>query len=198
MNGLFFLSFTLFLLMDSPGNIPFYISFLKEVPPKRQRWIIFREMLIALGLILLFNFVGESLLRFLQIDTSTVLVAGGVILFILSLRMIFPSPKDTSLDIPKNTEPFIVPLAVPLVAGPAVLAAVILYSSQVSVFLLSMAIILAWAASLLILLSSPTLKGMLGERGVIALERLMGLILILIAVQMFLSGLSACFQPKTF
>ncbi len=192
-----YLSFTLFLLMDSFGNIPFFLSFLKGIPRKRQRWIICREMLIALITIVLFNFLGEALLLFLQIQTFTVQVAGGVILFILSLRMIFPAPKELGLEQSRAKEPFIVPLAVPLVAGPAVLAAVILYSQQTSLWIMSAAIFLAWMASLLVLLISPFLQHLLGNKGVTALERLMGLILILIAVQMFLSGFSSCFTPSS-
>ena len=192
MTEIAYLAFTLFLLMDSPGNIPFFLSFLKEVPAKRQKWIILRELIIALFVIILFNFLGEALLTFLQIKTSTVQVAGGIILFILSLRMIFPAVKELGIEKTPFSEPFIVPLAIPLVAGPAVLAAVILYSNQTPLKTMTLAIFLAWGFSLLVLLSSPFLKKLLGDKGIIALERLMGLILILIAVQMFLSGFSSC------
>ncbi len=104
--------------------------------------------------------------------------------------MIFPPPRNQSEGLSHDPEPFIVPLAVPLVAGPAVLAAVIIYSKQVeSTMVMLSAILIAWFASLLILLASSQLKKVLGTRGITALERLMGLILILISVQMFLSGL---------
>jgi multiple antibiotic resistance protein len=186
------IAFTLFLLMDPIGNIPFYISFLKGIDPKRQRVIIFRELIIALFIIILFNFVGDGLMKFLKVENDTIQIAGGIILFLLCLKMIFPQPHDPNESIPHDTEPFIVPLAVPLVAGPAVLAAVMIYAKQESSSLVMMgAILIAWFASLIILLSSSYLKQILGWRGILALERLMGLVLILVAVQMFLSGLGA-------
>ncbi len=190
------LAFSLFILMDSIGNIPLYISFLKNLKPARQRIVILREMLIALAIIILFNFLGEGLMNFLHVDNNTIQVAGGIILFILSLKMIFPPSKDPNEDLPHDSEPFIVPLAVPLVAGPAVLAAVMIYAKQeADGWKMLGAILLAWAASLIILISSSFLKKLLTWRGIVALERLMGLILTLIAVQMFLSGLNGCLHP---
>jgi len=191
---LFSVAFSLFLLMDSIGNIPLYISFLKGVDPKRQRYVIMREMLIALFIIILFNFVGTGLMHFLNIRQSTIQIAGGIILFLLCLKMIFPPPHDAHDTVPHDTEPLIVPLAIPLIAGPAVLAAVIIYSEQLSDLVMIGAIFIAWVASLLILLASSFLKNFLGWRGIMAMERLMGLIMILISVQMFLSGLTAFVQ----
>lgn len=185
------IAFSLFLLMDSIGNIPLYLSFLKGVDPKRQRYIIAREMLIALVIIILFNFIGNALMRFLNVTNETIQIAGGVILFLLCLKMIFPPPRDPHENIPHDTEPLIVPLAVPLIAGPAVLAAVIIYSSEAPVLTMIGAIIIAWIVSLLILLGSSFLKQILGWRGILAMERLMGLVMILIAVQMFLTGISS-------
>lgn len=186
------IAFSLFLLMDPIGNIPFYISFLKGVDPKRQSYIIFRELIIALFIIFLFALLGNALMDFLKVDSDTIQIAGGIVLFLLCLKMIFPENKNPNEGIPHDPEPFIVPLAVPLVAGPAVLAAVIIYSKQASSYLIMMgAILIAWFVSLLILLSSSILKKLLGRRGIMAMERLMGLILILIAVQMFMSGLSS-------
>lgn len=184
------IAFTLFLLMDSIGNIPLYITFLKGVNPQRQRIIICRELFIALFIILLFNFVGDALMRFLHVQNDTIQIAGGIILFLLCLKMIFPPPHDPNEFLPHDNEPFIVPLAVPLVAGPSVLAAVMIYSKQEDNLTMFGAILLAWLASLIILLGSSFLKKILGWRGILAMERLMGLVLILIAVQMFLSGLS--------
>jgi multiple antibiotic resistance protein len=189
--SLFSIAFSLFLLMDPIGNIPFYISFLKGVEQKRQRWIIFREMMIALFIIILFNFVGDGLMRFLKVGEDTVQIAGGIILFLICLKMIFPPRENPNERIPQEPEPFIVPLAVPLVAGPSVLAAVMIYARQeTNSWVMTGAILLAWAASLVILLASSYLKQVLGWRGIMALERLMGLVLTLIAVQMFLTGVS--------
>lgn len=195
--SMFSIAFSLFLLMDPIGNIPFYISFLKEVEPKRQKFIIIRELIIALFIIILFNFLGDGLMHFLHVENDTIQIAGGIILFILCLRMIFPPAHNPEDGLPHDSEPFIVPLAVPLVAGPSVLAAVMIYAKQESSSLVMVgAIMIAWAASLIILLASSWLKSILGWRGITALERLMGLVLILIAVQMFLGGLGAFLQRQ--
>ena len=192
------IAFSLFLLMDAIGNIPFYISFLKGVKPERQRYVITREMIVALFIIILFNFIGSALMRFLHVTTYTIEIAGGIILFLLCLKMIFPPAHDHGESMPHEAEPFIVPLAIPLVAGPAVLAAVMIYSKQeTNPFVMIGAIFIAWAASLMILLASSWLKNILGWRGLLALERLMGLVLILISVQMFLSGISSFAQSRS-
>lgn len=182
------MTFSLFLLMDSVGNVPLFISILKGIPQKRQLVIIFRELLIALLVMITFHFVGDALLSALQIQEYAVLISGGIILFLLSLKMIFPSVKDPDTDI-KDKEPFIVPLAIPLVAGPAVLAAIILYArQQPEAYITITAIVLAWAISTIILLSSAFINRVLGSRGILATERLMGLILTMMSVQMFLKG----------
>ena len=130
-------------------------------------------------------------MHFLNVAEDTIQIAGGIILFLICLKMIFPPPQDPNERIPHDTEPFIVPLAVPLVAGPSVLAAVMIYTRQeTSNWIMIGAILLAWLASLIILLSSSFLKHLLGWKGIMAMERLMGLILTLIAVQMFLTGVT--------
>lgn len=185
------MSFALFLLMDSIGNVPIFVSILKNVPQKRQRNIIIRELIIALIIIVIFYFIGETLLGFLNVKMPTIMISGGIILFLIAIRMIFPSKQDSHAELPHDSEPFIVPLATPLVAGPAVLAAVMLYSGQHmhSTMTTLTAIFVAWGASTLVLLSSSLWKKLLGDRGLVACERFMGLILTLIAVQMFLQGL---------
>lgn len=188
--SVFSIAFSLFLLMDPIGNVPIYAAVLKKVPPHRQRIIIIRELLIALAVIFFFTLIGDTLLSFLGISHETILIAGGIILFIIALRMIFPTAGGV-MDVPKGKEPFIVPLAIPLVAGPSVLAAVMIFSHRdISFLQLALAIIVAWIASTIILVSSSFLKRILGERGIIACERLMGMILTLIAIQMFLDGFS--------
>ncbi len=185
------ISFALFLLMDPVGNVPIFVSVLKNVDPKRQKTIIFRELVIALFVIVIFYFLGDLLLALLNIQRSTLLLAGGLILFLIALKMVFPRPQDTSIESVSDKEPFIVPLAIPLVAGPAVLAAVMLYSHEDSnSWIILGAIFIAWIASLFILLGSTFLKNLLGERGLTACERLMGLLLVLISVQMLSEGVS--------
>ena len=187
---LFSLAFSLFLLMDPIGNIPIYVSLLKDLPPQKQRIIIFRELIIALVVIILFMFLGEYLLDLLHVGEETILISGGLILFMISLRMIFPTGKETFGAHSEQGEPFIVPLAIPLVAGPSVLAAVMIYSHKENSLTLVSAVFIAWLLSTLILISAPMLKKILGTRGIIACERLMGLLLTLMAVQMFLDGVS--------
>lgn len=179
--------FSLFLLMDPIGNIPFFISALKGIPPHKHFKIIIRELLIALVIMIFFNYLGGYLLNALNINPYSVLVSGGIILFMISLKMIFPSQSDLSDPTKPDKEPFIVPLAVPLIAGPAVLAAIILYSRQDEIYSV-LAITCAWVISTLILLTSPFLNRLLGERGIIACERLMGLVLTMMSIQMLLEG----------
>lgn len=189
------MAFTLFLLMDAIGNIPLFISILKGVNPAKQRRIIFRELVIALVIMILFNYFGDFLLNAIKVQPYTVLISGGIILFILALKMIFPSRKDADADTPPEKEPFIVPLAIPLVAGPGVLATIMLYSRQEESNLITItAIILAWAVSTLILLASSLLKKALGWRGITACERLMGLLLTMISIQMLLEGVTQYFS----
>lgn len=186
----FSLSFSLFLLMDSIGNIPLYTSMLKNLSPERQRKIIIRELIIALFVIILFSFLGERLMNFLQISESSIEISGGVILFLICLKMIFPNDEEENEKNHLGREPLIVPLAVPFVAGPAILSAIIIYSKlDINYFILLEAIFIAWIASLAVLLSASFLKKLLGTKGILAMERLMGLILIMISVQMLLNGL---------
>jgi multiple antibiotic resistance protein len=179
-----------FLLMDPIGNVPIFISVLKGLPPRRLNFIIFRELLIALGFIVSFYFIGEWLMKFLGISDYTLRISGGIILFLIALKMIF-NDSDEEKSQKTSKEPFIVPLAVPLVAGPAILSAVMIGGQASNSHLVTLsAIVLAWAISTGILLLSSFLQKRLGERGLQACERLMGLVLILLSVQMFLDGVS--------
>lgn len=192
--GLLSMIFALFLLMDAPGNIPMYLSILKNIPPSRQRKIILREMLIALFIILLFVFLGDSFLRFLNISHFTIYISGGIILFLMSIKMVFTSSSLDQGPERHITEPFIVPLAIPLIAGPALLTTVMLYSQQEKILLVLLASTIAWLFSLIILLSAPLISKKIGQKGIIAIERLMGLVLVLISVEMFFQGLRLFFS----
>jgi multiple antibiotic resistance protein len=182
----------LFLIMDPLGNLPIYMSVLKTLEPKRRQIIIFRELIIALIILMLFLHSGQVLLDFLKIDQETVSIAGGIILFLIALRMIFPQPGGV-MSLTEGEEPFIVPLAIPLIAGPSTMALLILLSSQEPNKMMdwSIALFAAWAASALILSFSSLFHRILGEKGLNAVERLMGMILVMIAIQMFLNGISA-------
>lgn len=186
---LFSLAFTLFLLMDSIGNIPLFIALLKDFDPRQQRRIILRELLIAFVILLGFAFLGEVFLTFLNIEQYTISITGGIILFLIAIKMIFPIGKHDEIE-EAASEPFIVPLATPFIAGPAVIAAVMLYAKSEHFMMTVSAIFIAWLVSTAILMGSSYLQKILGRKGLIACERLMGLILTLLAVQMFLQGVS--------
>jgi multiple antibiotic resistance protein len=180
---------TLFLVMDPLGNVPLFLSVLKTVDPRRRRTVLAREIAIAYGVLVVFLLLGRSLLRFLRLEPEAVGIAGGIVLFLIALRMIFPSHGTLSGE-PLEGEPFVVPLAIPLVAGPSTLATLLLLESSPTTTTggLVLAMTIAWALTGVILLSSTFLYRVLGERGLIAMERLMGMLLVMVAVQMLLDG----------
>jgi multiple antibiotic resistance protein len=180
---------TLFLVMDPLGNVPLFLSVLKTVEPDRRRTVLVREIAIAYGVLVVFLLLGSSLLRFLRLEPEAIGIAGGIVLFLIALRMIFPSHGTLSGE-PLEGEPFVVPLAIPLVAGPSTLATLLLLESAPTTTTrgLVLAVTIAWALTAVILLSSTFLYRILGERGLIAMERLMGMLLVMVAVQMLLDG----------
>lgn len=129
MNEIISAAVLLILIMDPLGNLPIFMSVLKHTEPKRRRAIMVRELLIALLVMLVFLFAGEKILAFLSLRAETVSISGGIILFLIAIKMIFPSASGNSSGLPAGEEPFIVPLAIPLVAGPTILAALMLLSS---------------------------------------------------------------------
>lgn len=182
----------LFLVMDPMGNIPIFVSTLKNTPTARHRRIIRRELLIALFVLVLFMFAGQYIMQLLQISEIPLSISGGIILFIIAIRMIFPNRMGDKQYPESKAEPLIVPLAIPLIAGPSAMASVMLLMSQDASRWMDwlIALILAWTLSGIILLLSAPLSKLLGARGLIALERLMGMILTTVAVQMILTGIS--------
>lgn len=188
---------TLILVMDPVGNIPIFLSTLKGIDAKRQNKIIIRETLIAFLILVIFLFFGSYILHGLNITEPALYVAGGIILFLITIKMIFPSEEKKVVE-KYGSEPFIVPLAIPLTAGPSAIATVLLFATQepTKMSLWFFAIILATIIFLIIMLCSRYLMKILGVRGLIAMERLMGMLLTTVAVQMFLQGLQLYF--KTF
>jgi multiple antibiotic resistance protein len=179
---------TLFLVMDPLGNVPLFLSVLKTVDPARRRAVLMREVVIAYVVLAGFLLAGRYLMRFLGLEQSAIGIAGGIVLFLIALRMIFPS--DSGLRSPSiEGEPFIVPLAIPLIAGPSALATLLLLQSSTAPRQLFIGLTVAWAITGAILLSSTFLYRILRERGLIALERLMGMLLVMVSVQMLLNGL---------
>ena len=181
----------LLLVMDPFGNIPFFLAALKNVDARRQRWIIIRELLIALAVLVAFLFSGQYILKALGISEPSLTIAGAIILFLISIKMIFP-PSGGLFQHQLDGEPFIVPLAIPFVAGPSAMASVMFIMNREPgrwpEWLL--ALVIAWVISGIILYLASALRRFLGERGLIAMERLMGMILTTIAVQMFMTGIS--------
>lgn len=182
----------LFLILDPLGNIPVFLSLLKDLPPSRQRRVLARELLIALGVLMLFLWGGKYLLELMHLRQESVSIAGGIILFLIGLRMIFP-PRDGIMGEMPEGEPFIVPIAIPMIAGPSGMAAVMLLGSQEPGRMADwmLALVLAWAATAAILFLAPTLQRLLGNRVLTALERLMGMVIVAISVQMLLDGIVA-------
>ncbi|CAL4323768.1 UPF0056 inner membrane protein YhgN [Buchnera aphidicola (Thelaxes suberi)] len=185
----------LILIMDPLGNLPVFMSTLKHFHPKRQRFILIREMFLALIIMFLFLFAGERILNILNLKTETVSISGGLILFLIAIKMIFPSEEIKKNEIIKE-EPFLVPLAVPLVAGPSLLATLMLLAHQnhYNTLYLIIALLVAWTFTVIVLLLSEIFLKMMGPGSIIALERLMGLILIMLATQMFLDGIQNWFN----
>lgn len=181
----------LLLITDPFGNIPVFASALKHVPPERRARVILRENLIAFGLLLSFMFVGEKFLRLMNLHESSLQMAGGVVLFIIALRMIFPPPPSQEIELPG--EPLVVPLAIPAIAGPSALATVILLVSRAPERRLEWigALTVTIVIVTIVLLLAERIQRLLGDRFVMAMERLMGLILIAVAVEMLVSAFQA-------
>ncbi len=178
----------LFLILDPLGNIPIFLSYLEK--SKKRYKVLARELILALIILYIFLFFGRQFLEALHLKQESVAISGAIILFIIAIRMIFPSSKQYG-DEEIDGDPLLVPLAIPLVAGPSILATLILLVSQHPEKLMdfSIALFIAWFISAVILFSATAMQNYLGKRGMIAIERLMGMVLIAVAVQMFLDGI---------
>ena len=181
----------LILILDPVGNVPVFLSILKPLSPQRQRIVLARELVIALGVLLVFLWGGKYLLELMHLRQESVSIAGGIVLFLIGLRMIFPN-SDGLVGDKLEGEPLIVPLAIPLIAGPSGMAAVILMGSQDPSRLWdwTAALLLSWGGSAAILFSATLLYRLVGKRVLIGMERLMGMLLVAISVQMLLDGLA--------
>ena len=195
MSESFFQSFILLLLVTDPfGNVPLFVSTLRQVAPERRHRVVLRECLIAFGLLLVFMMVGRPFLDALQLSEVALRIGGGVILFLIALRMVFPQPGGVFGQTHAGaTEPLIVPLAIPALAGPSALVTVLLFSSQakMSMWLHAAVISLVAIVWLAVLLAAERLQRVLGDAVMTAFERLMGLILTAIAIEMLLAGVRA-------
>ncbi len=188
---------TMFLLLNPLGNAPIILSLLQDVEPKRRRWIITRELVYALILLLVFFMAGRPIMGWLHISGSTLNLAGGILLFLAAIGMVFPTLNVISggpRQKVKSGEVFIVPVAVPLLAGPGAISIVMLKGSgsanmtEMIGYLIS--ILIAWGITIVVLLCSQKIMPLLGEKGSVAIMRLMGMLLVLLSVEMFLGGLT--------
>ncbi|MCC5832850.1 MAG: MarC family protein [Chlamydiales bacterium] len=186
--GNFFgITVTLFLVIDSLGNIPTYLSLIKPYNKAQRRYIALRELLIALGIMIIFHYFGQILLSLLGVSATTVQIAGGLILFLIAIRLIFSNDEER----PKWEEQklLIFPIATPLIAGPSVLAAIMIFAQdEPSALIVLGATCVAWLLSSLILFFAQPIHHLLKDKGLLACQRLMGLIVAIIAVQLFLEG----------
>lgn len=185
----------LFFVINPIGNIPIFLTTLKSVDPQKHSKIIIREVVVAFGILGIFMFFGQYILNAMQISQQALGISGGIILFLISLKLIFPTAKEKS-EVTMVGEPFIVPLAIPTTAGPGAMTTVMLFASQNNGKATSLFIILIAVASLAcgVLLSARYLSKYLGERGLVALERLSGMMITAMAVQMFLTGITNYFR----
>lgn len=186
-----FVSATILLLLitDPVGNILIFANALKPVAPERRPRVILREVLIAFGLLLAFMFVGDCFLRVMNLSQLSLQIAGGVVLFPIAIHMVFPPPRPA--DAEPTTEPLIVPLAVPALAGPSTLATVLLLVSQAPErrweWIAALSVTMAVCAIVLVL--AERVQRWVGMHVLLAFERLMGLVLVALAVEMLLGGL---------
>ncbi len=186
----------LFLVMDPPGNAPLVQGLLQKVEPKRRISILVREMFIVLVLLFLFFFLGDEILRWLGLSSGSLNLTGGIMLFLIAVGMVFPQQVGGGEHHSQEheEEPFIVPVAMPLIVGPAAISLVMMQAAMAAsegmVAEGILAMFLAWLGSALLLFFSGKLLGYLGEKGTVALTRLMGTVLVMIAVQMVLNGIT--------
>ena len=183
-------AFLLFLIMDPLGNIPIFLSVLKDIPPARRRLVLARELLIALVVLMTFLYSGKYILAAMHLRQESMSIAGGIVLFLIGVKMIFPTHEGGVFGATKGEEPFIVPLAIPCVAGPSTMAALMLLSRDHPERTVdwTIALVGAWLATCIILFSSTFLFRVLGASVLTAFERLMGMLLVALSVQMILDG----------
>jgi len=182
----------LLLILDPLGNIPVFLGLLRPLPPRRRRIVLARELVIALVVLMAFLLGGQHVLDAMHLRQESVSIGGGIVLFLIGLKMIFPTAEGMFGDVPEG-EPFIVPMAIPMIAGPSGMASVMLMSNsnpQRNADWVT-ALLIAWLATAVILFAATYLYKILGARVLVAVERLMGMLLVTVSVQMLLDGVAA-------
>lgn len=187
---------TLLFIMDPLGNMNSFLKMVDGIPRRRQYWIIFREMMIALGMMLLFNFIGEWIFHLLNLSETAVSLSAGVILFLTALKAIYPNETSPRAKLPAG-EPFVVPMAIPLIAGPSLMATIMLFAHmEPSQPLMLTAIFVSWALACTMLIFSHGIKMGLKTNGLLAAEKLTAMILMMLAIQRFMDGITLFMQTN--
>ncbi|MDP1836245.1 MAG: MarC family protein [Chlamydiales bacterium] len=179
----------LFFIMDPIGNIASFQTVLEGTEPKRQRVIILREMAIALGMMILFYIIGEALLGFLQLSEITLRITSGLVLFLVGIGILFPGPSSIRETLKPEPNPILVPLAIPLTSGPALLASVMLFARlDETNYIVPLAILISWVMATVVQYFGAPLQRTLGKNTLMGAERLCGMILVMLAIQRFAEG----------
>ncbi len=179
---------TIFFVFNAIGMLPVFVSVLIRYDQKKQIKIIVRELVIALVVLLAFIMWGGKILNAVSISPHSIGVGGGLLLVLIALNMIFPKHEATKKEDIPGKEPFIIPLAIPGLAGPGSIAAMMIYSNQFGILKTSSALIIAWIPSIVLILLGSFIKKILGEKGLFAIEKLGGMLICLIGVEMFTKG----------
>lgn len=191
MGSFFSIALTLFFIMDAVGILPIYLKLVAHHTLRQKKIIAIREQVIALIVMVVFYFIGDLLLPSLSISNSALKVSGGIIFFLIAIRLIFRADEDPRGKW-ETPNPFIVPIAIPLIAGPSLLAALMIYSQEETMMsVVFLALFIAWILSTLIFLFAEPIFLRIGEKGLMAFERFMGLILALVAIQWIITGIKA-------
>lgn len=179
----------LFIMANPVGNVPVFVSLVKDFDFRHQRWILFRESIFSFILVYIFLFLGEPFLNTILIEQHSVELAGGILVLLIALTMIFPPQSEEKGPQGMQKEPFVVPIATPLISGGGVFALTMILAKQAPLANVSLAILVAWVPLCIVVVASAYLQKILGKRGLIAVEQLMGMILMIIGVGLLIKGL---------
>lgn len=194
---IFQLALTFFIVTNPLGNSPTIIALIKDHSVRRQQQILFREAMFSLALALFFLFFGEVFLSSLSIENYGIKISGGILLFVVALKMIFADRSEAKTQVPVE-DPFVVPIATPLLSGGGLFATIMTFTAEEkNNAKLFFAIILAWVGVTAVLITAPYLQVFLGKRGLYALEQLMGMLLVMIAIEMLVTGTMTFMQVLT-
>lgn len=183
------LALTLFLVANPIGNTPAFVALVKDFEFKKQTQILFRESIFSFLIAFIFIFIGEPFLKALQIQDYSLSLCGGILLTLVAINMIFP-PLESAGDTKIKQEPFIVPIATPLITGGGVLSTIMIYAGrEQNDTKIALACVIAWIAVTIIVVSAAYLQKILGKRGLLAMEQLMGMMLAMLSMQLIVNGM---------